>query len=192
MEDYPKYAIYSANATYHRELMSYDIATKRDNSKLMEKLPRYRIRARSDWNGWLYKEDPGLDVVRARLVEVWGKFLSDPGSQRSPDYVPRGPQDVQFHVKLVEQEEWVLTWFCHQTFDVGQTDQEALDSFQAFLDRKGVRPSEYGFHRDGEYCAMGAEDRWRWSGERDNDAYKTPPPCRCDGCKKSGMIRINH
>jgi hypothetical protein len=38
---------------------------------------------------------------------------------------------------------------------------------------------------------MGAEDRWRWYG---GDSYenKTDPPCRCNGCKKAGVIRINH
>jgi hypothetical protein len=40
------------------------------------------------------------------------------------------------------------------------------------------------------YCLMGAEDRWRWyGGDYDN---KTNPPCRCEGCKKYGVIRINH
>jgi hypothetical protein len=37
-------------------------------------------------------------------------------------------------------------------------------------------------------CLMGAEDHWRWRGEREGD----PPPCRCEGCKKCGFIRINH
>jgi hypothetical protein len=48
-----------------------------------------------------------------------------------------------------------------------------------------------GFYWQDVYCLMGAEDRWRWSG---GDSYenRTDPPCRCDGCKKAGVIRVDH
>lgn len=197
-QGYPKYAIYSGSVRYDRELMSYDLKGKWDRTDRCANLPRHRIRDRSDWNGWIYREDPGSEVVLERLREVWRSYLSDPDCQRSPEFVPRNPQNVEHLVELVEQEEWVLTWFSHQTCDVGQTDAEALDSFQRFLDRKGVRMN-YGYDRylgceiqKDDYCAMGAEDRWRWSGANDNHGNNTPPPCRCEGCKKAGMIRINH
>ena len=198
MHDHPKYAIYSGSVTYDRELMSYDIASKWDRTERCANLPRHRIRDHSDWSGWIYRQDPGLEVVQERLREVWGNYLSDPECQRSPEFVPREPQNVEFVVELDGHEEWVLTWFSHQTFDVGQSDAEALASFQSFLDRKGVRMN-YGHDpylntqsRKDDYCAMGAQDRWRWSGAFNDDGDRTTAPCRCDGCKKVGMIRINH
>lgn len=197
MEEYPRYAIYRASATYHRELMSYDLSGNRDISQRCDGLARHRIRDRTDWHGWIYREDPGLDVVRENTSKVWGRYISDPASQRLPDFVPREPRDVEFFAECVEHEEWVLTWFSHQTFDVGQSDAEVLSSFQRFLDRKGVRMSDrYGHSHydrgDDGYCAMGADDRWRWAGALDDQGNMTTPPCRCAGCKKVGMIRINH
>lgn len=192
-DDYPKYPIYSGTVMYHRELMSYDLSSYQCPSLALqcEGLPRHRIRGQSSWSGWIYQKDPGLDVVRERLVEVWKNYLLNP---KSNDFVPQDPKDVKFIIECEEPEEWVLTWFCHQTPDVGQSDQEALDSFQEFLYRKGVT-MYYGYdpyRRENDYQAMGADDRWRWSGALDEAGNKTEPPCRCDGCKKMGMIRINH
>ncbi len=199
MNDHPRYAIYSGRVSYHRELTSCDLASRSDLSKRCEGLPQHRIRDRSDWSGWIYRDDPGLDVVRKRLIEVWENYISDPPCQRSSDFVPRDPQDVEFLAVLVEHEEWVLTWFCHQTFDIGQSDEEVLASFERVLSRKGVRVDAsydpYGIAARSQikdYCAMGAEDRRRWSGAFDDQGNRTPAPCRCEECKKAGMIRINH
>jgi hypothetical protein len=86
-------------------------------------------------------------------------------------------------------ETWCLLWFNHETFDVGQSDEEALASFERYVSRhedhqRGIQP--------GQICLMGAEDRWRWRGADEDGAGHTPAPCRCEGCKESGMIRINH
>lgn len=194
MADYPTYPIYVGSVTYHRELMSYDIASKWDNSEKMAGLPRYRIRDYTSFFEWMYIEDPGEEAVRERTIAAWKGKVENPEKSRSPDFEPVDPQDVTFTVKRLEPEEWHMTWFCHETVDTGQTNEEALASFQRFLDRKRVRMNyghdPYYEHQRPEdsYCAMGAEDRWRWRGEGDDDE----PPCRCDGCKKSGMIRINH
>jgi hypothetical protein len=101
-------------------------------------------------------------------------------------------------MEFVEYETWCIQWFNHYTFDIGQTDEEVLDSFEKFVRRKTETNKRNG-HYNNElnynnelpyYCLMGAEDRWRWNGG-DADNY-TDPPCRCEGCKKNGLIRINH
>jgi len=115
------------------------------------------------------------------------------------------PSKPKFEIQLVDREEWCLGWFFHWTFDVGQSDSEVLESFENFLHRKGVGLNysygypayEYSSRNKDSYCAMGAEDRWRWHGIKDtkfgNDSEnKTPPPCRCPVCKEQGVIRIFH
>ncbi len=188
-EAYPTYPIYVGTVSYTRELMSYDVATKWDLTGRRANLPRHRIRDKTQFFEWMYAKDPGEAAVLERLREAWQSKLDNPRT----DFEPVDPQDEEFSVKRLDDEEWHLTWFCHETVDIGQSDEEALASFQRFLDRKGVRMNYgrdpyYEPTRDGEYCAMGAEDRWRWRGEHD----ESEPPCRCEGCKKSGMIRINH
>ena len=81
-------------------------------------------------------------------------------------------------VKEPYPETWVLTWFCHHTIDVGQDDLAVLASFERFVNRSWVAGKQL----------MGADDRYRWRGENEGD----PAPCRCDGCRKHGLIRINH
>lgn len=71
---------------------------------------------------------------------------------------------------FVENESWTLTWFSHYTLNNFDTDEEALRSFQEYVDRKS-RTNE---------CLMGAEDEWRWK------------LCRCEHCTKKGRITIDH
>jgi len=96
-------------------------------------------------------------------------------------------------------EEWCLTWFAHYTFDIGQTDQETLNSFEEFVYRMKRYNSKNGKMEqfsDGTsywnepYCLMGAEDRWRWKGDPKIDDSR--PPCRCKFCKEKGVITIGH
>jgi len=110
----------------------------------------------------------------------------------------KNPSDLVLTVEFERYEVWCLTWFCHHTFDTGQTDQEVLDSFEKFVRRMEDTNINNGHWRNEKsdysslpyYCLMGAEDRWRWyGGDYEN---KTDAPCRCDGCKKLGLIRINH
>lgn len=106
------------------------------------------------------------------------------------------------NMKFVRYETWCLQWFNHYTFDIGQTDQEVLESFERFVRRMEKMNLQNGHQinspnydlpnwRETYHCLMGAEDRWRWYG---GDSYenRTKPPCRCEGCKQAGVIRINH
>lgn len=91
-------------------------------------------------------------------------------------------------VCLMARAEWWEKWFNHFTFDVGQSDEEVLRSFSDYvawvqgLQEGGRVPSGHPLA-----CLMGAEDRWRWKGADGGIA-----PCRCEGCKKNGLIGINH
>lgn len=101
-------------------------------------------------------------------------------------------------IRFVRREVWCLTWFSHYTFDVGQSDQDTLASFQRYVDRTERINAREGKNVNGywrePHCLMGAEERWRWrgsgdDGDRDN---RTDPPCRCKHCKEQGLIRIGH
>ncbi len=107
------------------------------------------------------------------------------------------PQDmntlhiVETELKYLGDDEWCLTWFSHYTFDTGQTDEEVLISFQHFVNRYEIDVKRT------QTTLMGAEDRWRWKGMTYPDGknaagVEVDPPCRCEFCKKRGIIRIGH
>ncbi len=101
------------------------------------------------------------------------------------------PLDCVITAVFKEYETWCLQWFSHYTFDVGQTDGQILESFEKFVHRKlllNEREGQWinGYWRE-PYCLMGAEDRWRWRSSDDGR-----PPCRCEGCKRNGIVRIDH
>lgn len=107
---------------------------------------------------------------------------------------------LKINIKFLHYETWCLGWFSHWTFDIGQSDADAVNSFDKFVWRIRQQNTKNGYDDDGRsyegnilpyYCLMGAEDRYRWSGKNDNDE-QTEPPCRCSGCKKNGIIRIVH
>ena len=150
-----------------------------------------------DWNsnGYtdMYKEDPGIEAVRAKAWEWW-RWYVDRKKDDGTCVRDTNPFDVELTIKFVRRETWCLSWFAHWTFDVGQSDADAIGSFTLFVERMkdlNMRESVYtesGYLQEA-YCLMGAEDHWRWynnSDERGN------PPCRCDGCKKNGRLVICH
>lgn len=122
----------------------------------------------------MYKDDQKIENLEQWVVNEWWK------NYKKEKLFDKNPSTPKFTVAFKEKETWCLTWFSHYTFDVGQTDEEALSSFASFVDR--YRNEGY----EGR-CLMGAEDMWRWKGADDTD-----PPCRCEGCKEFGVIRINH
>jgi len=93
---------------------------------------------------------------------------------------------MSFEVSSPKYETWMLEWFCHATIDDGRSDQEFLRSFSRYVSRyahmQDWPPSE------DFVTLMGAEDYWRWSGEKGQG----DPPCRCEICTEQGVVRINH
>jgi hypothetical protein len=95
-------------------------------------------------------------------------------------------------------ETWHLSWFCHETYAPFATDEDALASFSRYVDdavlynlknaRMETMRDGSRYWNDSPKVLMGADDRWRWRGENEGD----PPPCKCEGCRKAGMTRINH
>lgn len=83
-------------------------------------------------------------------------------------------------IQFLRFDTWCIEWFSHQTFDDGRSNEEFMDSFDDFVCR---------CRRDGIEL-MGAEDRWRWTTPDDCDDKTLP--CRCEGCKKLGVVRVNH
>lgn len=158
--------------------------------RLEELYPQYEIHVRwtygedSKTNGVqmhrMYRDDPGVDGVRRWVIEEWW-----------PSFEKKGERPSEPDVQVTEQtpESWCLGWFNHWTFDVGQTDDEALASFEAYVRRyEDIQDRHPGDIPEGYRCLMGAEDRWRWNGEPDRSAA----PCRCEHCREQGVIRVNH
>jgi hypothetical protein len=132
------------------------------------------------WNGTgfsrMFKEDQTRKQLDIVLLEFWQKY------ERKGEEI----ELFSLHAELERRETWCLTWFSHYTFDVGQTDEEALDSFQSYVNRMLSIQD-----KDGIPTLMGAEDRWRWCGGGPDDE-RMPAPCRCKYCKEQGVLRIGH
>jgi len=103
------------------------------------------------------------------------------------------PSNGVAKIELRWWESWWLTWFEHVTFDLGQSNDEALLSFEWHVDRITRRNQEHGLDWEGRDL-MGAEDRWRWHGSEPDGKPDTrsDPPCRCKFCKAAGLIKIGH
>jgi len=136
----------------------------------------------------MYKEDQDIETLKNEIETGYVPKVFD---MRKPEKVDKShspiinPELKEVSVKFERYETWCLEWFCHWTFDDGKTDEEYLASFERFVRRMEQLP-------EGEYCLMGAEDRWRWSGTTDDGKDKTQPPCRCAGCQNQNKVRINH
>lgn len=129
----------------------------------------------------MYKEKQDIGTLKQKIENEWvPKYFKKGGIHEVPIV---NPSDVEIDINFVRYETWCLEWFCHFTFDDGRSDEEYLQSFRYFVNR---------MKRVDDHCLMGAEDRWRWKGTTDDGEGETPPPCRCGGCKKAGVVRINH
>jgi hypothetical protein len=154
--------------------------------KWHEGLPEGRI-----WNytvlNRMYREEQSVaELERWAREDFWPEYVAG-------KLADKNPAEPEITVKDDGRESWILDWFQHWTFDVGQTDAEALASFERYVGRYEHMQgdSRYWIER-GEYrCLMGAEDRWRWSGGPSSED-RTDPPCRCEHCKAQGKIRIGH
>lgn len=116
------------------------------------------------------------------------------------------PVNIEVEAKFVGYETWCLSWFQHETPDIGQSDDESLESFGRFVLRtkdfnywhsRRVTLDSGSIYDSEPRCLMGAEDEYRWHGTKDGESKgtsetRTDPPCRCKFCKEQGVIRIAH
>jgi hypothetical protein len=165
-----------------------------------EGLPEGRM-----WNGTslnrMYREEQA-DLESWVREDWWPRYVAEKRAVLTEEKLSdRNPELVSVEVKFVGREAWCLSWFEHWTFDVGQSDAEALASFESYVrrhewyqewslesqDRTRLEAdlAEQGIGR--AICLMGADDRWRWKGDGDGK-----PPCRCKHCREQGVIRIGH
>lgn len=95
-------------------------------------------------------------------------------------------------IRFYEYETWWITWFQHVTFDIGQSDEEVLESFRRYVRRKKEEGRKK--YNDSSYLLMGADEERRWHGAEPDGKPETrsKPPCRCKYCKEQGLIRIAH
>lgn len=180
-----KYPIYSIIAKW---IQNVDQSKYTPGSRAIEDVPEGRIRNSISFSK-MYKEEQTQEQMDAVAKDWWERYILEDKNK-----------DLQFELveltaKYKEHESWMLTWYQHQTFDTGQTDQEALDSFERFVSRyEDQQDLDYPYPEN-YHCLMGAEDRWRWSGgdeEGKQPNGQLPPPCRCKYCKEQGVIRISH
>lgn len=193
MED-KKYPIYSISAKW-----SQDGKWDDNYPKWHENLPEGRM-----WNSTsfskMFKEEQTQEQLDAYAKDWWEKMLIEKNTEGKFPII--NPELLYLKAELKEHESWVLTWFCHETFDAGQTDKEAIKSFEDYVQRIQMHNQEIEWqypedewYKNGHTCLMGAEDRWRWKGAYENGEYgdeQAPYPCRCKFCKEQGVLRIAH
>lgn len=193
-KEFKKWPIYSFSAKW-----SQDGEWNPEYPNWHDGLPEGRI-----WNSTgfskMFKEEQTNEQLDEYIQDWWEKMIE---TKNKEDKFPIiNPRDVKLEVKFVEFESWVLTWFCHETFDIGQTDEEAIRSFEEYVARvqdhneriKRNCPEDQ-WYKNGHKCLMGAEDRWRWRGAYENGEYgdgEASYPCRCKYCKEQGVLRIAH
>jgi hypothetical protein len=174
MTAYPKYPIYSFSASWTEDGVHNPEQVYRHRG-----LPDGRIWNSCFLSNRMFKEKQDERELAAWLIIWWKNYLETELIKKS-----KNVELYALHTAFVEEETWCSTWFEHFTFDVGQSDTEALASFENYVCRNA----------DNLGKLMGAEDRWRWHGAEPDgkpDTHSTPP-CRCQGCKKQGIIKIGH
>ena len=95
---------------------------------------------------------------------------------------------IDVGIKFIECETWCLKWFSHFTYNKFDTDSDAINSLNDFIERKkklniqnGHNAEERNYNSNKPfYCFMGATDLWRQE------------VCNCEHCKKGEWTIINH
>jgi hypothetical protein len=181
------YPIYSVSA---RWAMDDSVRDPTDAPHWHEGLTEGRI-----WNSTGYStmlQAPDLERVQREAREWWELYKNKGGN----------PSDLALAVAFVRNEAWCSGWFSHWTFDTGQSDEEVLASFERFVRRMEDLNRSEGKYVDGywcdAYCLMCAADRYRWCASPSGGsvvgfhAEHKPAPCRCECCRKRGIVRIDH
>ncbi len=144
------------------------------------------------WMDWMEREELTDDALENA---GWVRFAHH--QQRALTFDPNRPhRSVVSKMKCTRMttnrlglQPWTLTWFSHQTFRDGRSDEELRLSFCTYVDKyrwhseehQYMSPSEFE-ERHGEpyVCLMGAEDMWRWKF------------CECQPCKDRGIAVFQH
>lgn len=147
--------------------------------------PIFRIEAHLTYDGVdhdyarsdrMYLEMPLAEQTIKDANEWWQSLINkEPIGEDKTPISQKHPILQHLRLHLIEYETWCIRWFSHYTYVDGRSDDELLQSFYRFRDRK------LPLHFKEEYCLMGAEDMWR-----------IKPPCHCNECKKLGMTHIVH
>ncbi len=134
-----------------------------------------------------FRAEASIEELKEAAQMAWDGILER--EEKKEDNTYHDHELIRATAHLYQRTEWWLTWFCTSTFDNGQTDDEAMASFEdyvSWVERTYTQDPVPGEHA--KILLMGAEDRWRWYGEKEG----SDPPCRCEGCKVQGLIKINH
>jgi len=198
-----KYPVYRLSATWTQD--GKNEKDKYPESRMYKDMPEGKIR-NSSGSTRMFKEPPSDEELADWKVKFEDAIRTD-DSRKEDGKRHKNLTDYTSEIECKGEDSWCLTWFSHYTFDTGQSDEDVLKSFQDFVDEKISLNSENGhwnnehnlnidYKKHPYYCLMGAEDRWRWSGSKDDakniEDNTTEAPCRCVHCKKQGVIRINH
>lgn len=186
------FPIYSFGADWHEE------GEQKEHSRV-EGLPEGRI-----WNmmsGYhMFREELSPSRLRLELMKWWANSIACKRRDGGPSISKHDPSTPILEGKQVLTETWCGTWFSHWTFDQGQSDEEARESFWQYVNRMEIYNRQHGKmvgepgkqYPQEPFCLMGAEDRWRWHSETDDGERVDQVPCRCKHCKKAGVLRIGH
>lgn len=166
------------------------IKDKVDNINGFKVFPIYKIKidfmSNEEFESYahsiLAKEDLTTEGIQRYVDDLWSQLVEKDSKSENPKNIKL----VASSSILEGYDSWKLTWFSHMTYDLGQSDEEVLRSFEDFVSRNEYHGPDMDLKAS--RCLMGAEDRWRWRGEKDD----SPAPCRCEGCKNHELIRINH
>jgi hypothetical protein len=160
-----KYQAYHINVVWTED---FEDGTRR-NSCTIERMP---------------KEKTNKKKIEQDVLE-WSKEFFEKNKDKF-----KNPRDVKLSIKYLGRLEWCPAWFSHWTWDTGQSDEELMTSFREYV-YKHTYFSEENSVINGA-CLMGAKDIYRWRGGTDEDGTEHKAPCRCNGCKKAGVVRIQH
>jgi hypothetical protein len=156
---------------------------RKDHPEIYEGIPLGKTKNSTGFTK-MFREKPS-DADLQKVVDDYIDYLKTSRKE---------PTDFISSVKFFGEKSWHCTWFQHETFDVGQSDAEALASFEEYV--RETEQENQALEAAGSYgiSLMGAEDRWRWHGSEPNGepSDHSPAPCRCKFCKEQGIIRIAH
>ncbi len=144
------------------------------------------------WLDWMEREELTDDQLDAA---AWARFGHHQQRALTPDpdrpyrAVVQSMKVTRMTTKRLGRVPWVMTWFAHQTFRDGRSDEELRMSFCTYVDKyrwhseeyQNMNPSEFEKRHGEPYvCLMGAEDVWRWKF------------CECQPCKDQGIAVFQH